>query len=443
MRLAEIASPEKGRLRIPDAFGRMLGLYESSELFCFYVRESERPEMILTTIPLRSWGTIYRISVSLKHQSGSLGKVAQVLSSQRVNILLMEGYGYYSPKEGWWGAVIDFPELHSADEAKPPDKSKLQSELDELLKKLLPIFPGSSVYDRSSAGPKAKPFDLAGSALIGADGEWSVWIVPMELQKYVGKVTQMAQSRYIVRSNEIPLHTDGIPGARNMFMCNTEERFIRIGRIENPAEISLEVHTQGAVVSEVGVGILSVITGILTNYRPALCSSKDKGFNIAFTYNYITVPEEEEDSGTASETSRIELFLEMPRSLWGLEPEKQVEVWKEIFKKLLKAKRRGEEESFVKGESSRLFVWQKRIKGFTGDANGNVVPLNFRYYAVEWLTSRIRRKRRVLIFCCSLLGLAVCGVLNTRIKIPEPLWEAIITINILSLIAVIVPDLEG
>ena len=133
----------------------------------------------------------------------------------------------------------------------------------------------------------------------------------------------------------------------------------------------------------------------------------------------------------------------MPRSLWGLEPEKQVEVWKELFQKLLKAKRMGEDEGFVRGKSSRLFVWQERIKGFAGDINENVVPLNFRYYAVEWLTSRIRRKRRVLICSCSLLGLAICCVLNTRIRISEPLWDAIITINILSLIAVVVLDLEG
>src|SRR5436853_5963839 len=123
MRLAQITRPKKGKLVIPEAFGRVLGLYENSKLFCYYLSNEAHPEMILTTIPCGSWKTIRRISVQLEHRPGQLASIAKILSKVGANILLMEGYGYYSPEEqGWWSAVIDFPGLRGAGAGQREEK---------------------------------------------------------------------------------------------------------------------------------------------------------------------------------------------------------------------------------------------------------------------------------------------------------------------------------
>lgn len=447
MRLAQITRPKKGRLVIPEAFGRVLGLYENSKLFCYYLSNEAHPEMILTTIPCGSWKTIRRISVQLEHRPGQLASIAKILSGVGANILLMEGYGYYSPEEqGWWSAVIDFPGLRGAGAGQSQEKI---NELAGCLSR--EAFPNSKIWLPLEEWMGAGRIGLPDIGIVGADKAFLAWIGSMDLQKnFIGKIEDENVPASTVRRNTIEIsvnHGQGA-GSRNLFMCNTEERFIRVGTLQSPAEIELEVRSEGGL-EKVGVGILSIITDIISNFQSPYSSgpSAKKGFNIAFTYNYITESTRgfRELKEVFSETAKIKLFLEMPHTFLVLGEREQRRIWKALFRELLQAKRDNpmvkDSEPFVAGPSSRLIVWQRHIHRFRGNERSEVVSCNYVRRMMDWLlgTSRLQR---ALIFAFSLSCLILDLMFQERFEILKSLREPLVGFSFISLVAAIFPKMS-
>lgn len=447
MRLAQIVRPKQGKLVIPEAFGRMLGLYENSKLFCYHLSDAVHPEMILTTIPYGSWDTIRRISVQLQHRPGQLFSIAKILSRVGANILLMEGYGYYSPEEqGWWSAVIDFPGL------RDPEAKGLQEKIDDLVECLIKeLFHSSRIWRPSEEWVGAGRIGLPDIGVVGVDKSFLAWIGSMDLQKhFVGKISDPNVPASTVRRNAIDIsvnHGQG-RGSRYIYMCNTEERFIRVGTLQNPAEIELEVRSEGTL-EKVGVGILSVVTDVIRNFKLPFSEGANaaKGFNIAFTYNYITESAKGFEDGKEKffETSKIKLFLEMPHTFLDLSEREQRKVWKSLFQRLLQTKRVNkmvtDNEPFVNGKSSSLTVWQRSIHRFRGNARGEVVACNYLRRMIDWLlgTSRLNRW---LTFAVCLSCLLLDLELQERFEILKSLREALVGVSFASLIAAVFPKLS-
>lgn len=394
MRLAQIVDQKGGKLPIPEAFGRMLGLYErsskDSSLFRVHLRKSGQP--IITTIPPRSWLTVLRISVLLDHKVGQLSGIVKILADLGINVLLMEGYGYHTDEEGWWSAVIDFPALHSKWPSEPAaqeavvlaTKGQLIEKVQELLDSLRQVKKNTKQCDF----PIDEPADIGGFALVAEDGRFVVKIEPMKLRRLVPDIVEdlEAVQPHRVSRNAMYLPSSAGPMSRRtrkLMLCNTEERFIRLVDTEDLAEIRLEVHTEGENRARVGVGVLALVTQIVKDFQAKNAHghpiSNDKGVNVAFTYNYIMaegIPSKM--SHGPSENSVIRMFLESPPPISKLEEKEQLNIWQNLFGKLLKAQRSPEEEPFVEINGSEMIVWQRRKKVFRSDQNRKVQNVKLR-----------------------------------------------------------------
>lgn len=470
MRLAQIVEQRRrlwtlrgmDKLRIPEAFRRMLGLYENSDVFCLRIRHKEPTEptqMILTTIPPLSWRTVLRFSVLLKNEPGQLLSIVQILSECGINILLMEGYGYLPEKEGRWSAVIDFPSLHrevprDGDEKRGKILAELKAELRDkvqfLLARMQTHYSEAKVCDSHTD----EASDLGGCALITQEGVIVVRIVPMRLQTLADSVVEelnaVAPKRFYRNTIDIDPNSESGRIRRHLLMCNTEEHFIRMVKDQKGlAEVDLEVHTKATARAREGVGVLESVAKILTDFEIHVTGLQPrKGVNIAFTYNYITTHKSSRGQraeassrhqARAGEASMIKLYLELDPDF---SPQEQRRIWKDLFANLLNARRNNDEMPFVELERSQMVVWQQAKKILIiPDKGRQPKEIGLVRGLIEELSSS-ERATSTGSFILSLAAFVTCASLTEWFKWLEPTATALGGISLLLLLQMLFPRLK-
>lgn len=430
MRIAKLVVVRDGRLVIPAEFHKMLGMYEGSQLHTLTIplsTESPR-QVIITAIPPACWDSILRIAVLMSDNPGALSRTAEILATDLgANILLMEGYGRRPEREGWWSAVIDFPAI-----GKDPDRAtklaiqdkkvrkRFEAELEREVESGIPVvFPkrlakavkdaadGADSADNSAVADAAEVAVEPGAAEDAADADADAFRLRRSEEKplvvYPLRLTKIGEENADQMENAVTDFLDngsiavgpssvGEDTYRGLVMCNTEEKFLRLVEIREPAQMMIEVSAKAPDFENVGIGTLHRLSRLLVEH-PVGKENAKYGVNIVYTCNYLT---RREKDGGCREVSIIDFILQTPSDWRGLDREPLSREWNELFTKLVR-------DPAVVGERSWLTVFGKREMGFVV-RNGEVVEIGF------WSRLRARSLRQALPVIVCLLLLALLGL---------------------------------
>lgn len=365
MRLAKIIET-RDLVQIPADFRKPLALYDGSQVYhCELKRDwGVLPRhSILTTVPPGCWRTLLRVSVLLSHEPGALAHASKILATLGANILLMEGYGRDTDREGWWSAVVDFSNKVSESEsddivaARLSDmKDALITNFDERLKEERGFAktertkrPGrmyAAIFTQEgSPGFEVVPNGIAMAKEV-AGRRYPLLVESMRLTYLYRDLIFDGEGDLVTSRCKEHTYSDeglklGIDGPA-LLLCNTDERFLRIVDFMNQdndlAEIRLPVRTESRIRSDgpsgiaVGIGVLDQISSHIAGGKYPI--------NVIYTYNYITGRGKcRDESRDEFEESVIEFFLEPSANFPKEISEKRVERWKALFEELLTMQR--------------------------------------------------------------------------------------------------------
>lgn len=377
MRLVHIAHVEEERLIVPEAFQRTLGLYSGAKVYLqrsLYNSVDRRREsddsnkgtqIIISPIPPSYWPNIIRLSVRLRHNAGALHRVTALLSEMRINILLMEGYGRYPAREGWWSAVLQLTESTGSDR----NAAKVL-----IVKKFMGAMREES---RNPFPSNLKPEDVLEHEfrLETREKRPLLLIEDMSLTD-IRESKKQGPGEVTFDGTGIPLgETAGSDNYRGLLFSNTDEHFMTFVPANIHVELDLEVDSRYRTDYRAGVGVLEKITELLSGYK---CEGVPCPINIIFIYNYLTqiTKVEASDGERVVERSRIKMYLENPDD-WDLQQrEQQLVHWRAVLDRLTEV-RTIDDFKIVDRDGSSVTIWRsghKRGTKLRGD--GGVEEVN-------------------------------------------------------------------
>ena len=363
MRLAQLVSLTNGRVTIPHAFARVLGLANDSVIFASLVSDHgdgslRGKEWIITTIPPPCWNRVRLVTVRLPGKVGALNSLAEGLASRAINILLMEGYRranqYRSQSmaaapvdtevDAWWSAVVELPKATSIARGTADLEAVCRDFVAQAWKELGPLSTTSVSH---------------GFMITAGDGDRDrrllAELLPMKLAALAETVPGEPQACRLVHSSS-GFHLSRLPDLerherhpRCLLMTNTEERYLRLVQLD---ERSLfEVDLDCASTPPPGGGVLAAVTQRL----------RELGLNLIYVSNFLTSRTERVES------AHIRLFAVFDRTSSGRSPGGlQPPTPAQILRNITSARRSGDPSSIIlkarlrlhKSDSRRTYEWR-------------------------------------------------------------------------------------
>ena len=433
MHLAEIGEVEKGRLEIPAAFQRALGLYEGSQVHAVTLAPTEKNprQLILTIVPPRSWESVLALSVRLRDCPGAAHGMARIAAESGANILVMEGFGRRPGREGLLGALVDFPGLYG--DGSDVQEGRLEAAAENLIAKFAAqlareakagkglVFPERVAREAARRGFTQHPDGLkVGSA-------WPLRIETLRLAEI------SRSNRAEVRKSPDPHTFDGCqlevgPSTagnldyRGLLMYDTEQHFLRFVEMTDPVEIRLEVVSGEDDLGIVGIGAFEHLAATIGTFDTSVFT-RSTGVNTIFTTSYLTERSEASAAGRGRDSSVVLFYLETPAQWAELSWEDRCARWQQLAAGLLGDR--------VIAGSLRLTLLRKgRPRVFT-DRGGRIVPLG-------WKTQLVSSLQRRTLY----VGLAGAVAVNVAVGWVYR-WEAVVIAVAVQFLFAILARLKG